>query len=143
MRKNNSIFSRQFIMFLVAGGVAATVNFISRFYYNDIMAFGSAVVISYLTGMIVAFLLMRLFVFEKTKKRLKIEFFLFLLVNFFAILLTWGVSVGLAEYLFPVIEFNWHRFEIAHIVGISVPVFSSYFGHKYLTFGSVFTKSYK
>ena len=96
MRKNNSIFSRQFIMFLVAGGVAATVNFISRFYYNDIMAFGSAVVISYLTGMIVAFLLMRLFVFEKTKKRLKIEFFLFLLVNFFAILLTWGVSVGLA-----------------------------------------------
>jgi len=57
--------------------------------------------------------------------------------------LTWGVSVGLAEYLFPVIRFSWYRFEIAHIIGISVPVFSSYLGHKYLTFGSVFVKSVK
>ena len=143
MHKNNGIFSHQFIMFLVAGGVVAMVNFISRFYYDDIMTFGSAVVMSYLTGMVVAFLLMRLFVFEKNKERLKLEIFFFLLVNTFAIFLTWGVSVGLAEYLFPVIRFSWYRFEIAHIIGISVPVFSSYLGHKYLTFGSVFVKSVK
>ena len=128
------ILSRQFFLFLFSGGVAAVVNFSIRFFYDNFMSFGSAVICSYITAMIIAYLLMRLIVFEKTKKRINKEFSLFVIVNIFAIGLTWIVSVGLADLIFPKIGFQWHRYEVAHFFGIVVPAFSSYFGHKNFTF---------
>ena len=122
------------MLFLFSGGVAAVVNFSIRFFYDNFMSFGSAVICSYITAMIFAYLLMRLIVFEKTKKRINKEFSLFVIVNIFAIGLTWVVSVGLAEQIFPKIGFQWHRYEVAHFFGIIVPAISSYFGHKNYTF---------
>jgi len=126
--------SRQFMLFLLVGGSAAVVNFLIRFIFDDFMSYGLAVICSYITGMVLAFLMMRLFVFEGTEKGFKKEFLLFVLVNILAIFLTWGVSVGLAESLFPTIGFEWYRYEVAHMFGIAVPAFSSYFGHKNFTF---------
>jgi len=133
----NIFVSRQFVLFILVGGGAAVVNFSIRFFFDDFMGYGSAVICSYLTGMVLAFILMRFFVFEKTEKGAKEEFKLFVLVNIFAVFLTWGVSVGLAEYLFPVISFDWYRYEISHMFGIIIPAFSSYFGHKKFTFKQV------
>jgi putative flippase GtrA len=128
------ILSKEFLLFLFAGGVAALVNFSIRFFYDNLMSFGYAVICSYITAMIIAYLLMRLIVFEKTNKGINKEFSIFTLVNIFAIGLTWVVSVGLAEQLFPKIGFQWHRYEVAHFFGIIVPAISSYFGHKNFTF---------
>jgi len=133
----NIFVSRQFVLFILVGGGAAVVNFSIRFFFDDFMGYGLAVICSYLTGMVLAFILMRFFVFEKTEKGAKEEFKLFVLVNIFAVFLTWGVSVGLAEYLFPVISFDWYRYEISHMFGIIIPAFSSYFGHKKFTFKQV------
>jgi len=129
--------SRQFMLFLLVGGSAAVVNFLVRFVFDDFMSYGLAVICSYITGMILAFVLMRFFVFGITEKGLKKEFLLFVSVNIFAIFLTWGVSVSLAEYVFPTVSFEWYRYEIAHIFGIMIPAISSYFGHKKFTFKPV------
>ena len=40
--------SKQFISFLFAGGFAAVVNFGSRFFYNEYMSFGNAVIVAYI-----------------------------------------------------------------------------------------------
>jgi len=129
--------SRQFMLFLLVGGSAAVVNFLIRFVFDDFMSYGLAVICSYITGMILAFLMMRLFVFERTEKGIKKEFLLFVFVNIFAIFLTWAVSVGFAEYLLPTVGIEWYPYEIAHIFGIVIPAFSSYFGHKKFTFKPV------
>jgi putative flippase GtrA len=128
------IISRELLLFLFSGGIAAVVNFSTRFFYDNFMTYGSAVICSYLTAMIVAFFLMRLIVFERTNKSINKEFSFFVLVNIVAIGLTWFVSVGLADQLFPKVGFEWYRYEVAHFFGIIVPAISSYYGHKNYTF---------
>ena len=56
--------SRQFVMFLITGGLAAAVNFGSRILYNQWMGFSAAIVLAYITGMVTAFVLARIFVFQ-------------------------------------------------------------------------------
>jgi putative flippase GtrA len=60
--------------------------------------------------------------------------FFFTLVNLVAVAQTWIVSVWLADYLFPQMGFTWHIRDIAHAVGVGVPVLTSYVGHKKWSF---------
>ena len=46
--------SRQFLVFLLTGGIAAAVNFGSRILYNQWMGFSAAIVLAYITGMVAA-----------------------------------------------------------------------------------------
>jgi putative flippase GtrA len=56
------------------------------------------------------------------------------LVNIAAVIQTWIVSMLLYHYLLKWMDISLYKKEIAHMVGVAVPVFSSYVGHKYLTF---------
>ena len=84
--------------------------------------------------MVTAFILSRVYVFEKSRHHPAKEFYYFTLVNLFAVLQVWLISVGLAEYLFPAIKFSFYPYAVAHAVGVTVPAVTSYFGHKYLSF---------
>jgi putative flippase GtrA len=126
--------SKQFISFLFAGGFAAVINFGSRFIYNEFVSYGSAVILAYITGMITAFVLTKLFVFEKSAHSTKKEFFYFTLVNIVAIIQTYIISVGFVQYVFPMIGFEFYPEAIAHAMGVVFPVFTSFIGHKYFSF---------
>lgn len=126
--------SRQFIAFLLAGGFAAIVNFGSRFAYNEFVSFGNAVLLAYLTGMVTAFVLNKFLVFEKSIHSTKKEFFYFTIVNLAAVLQTYVISVGLAHYAFPAVQFEFYPEAVAHGVGVIFPVFTSFLGHKYFSF---------
>ncbi|WP_250490206.1 GtrA family protein [Caballeronia sp. INML2] len=130
----NTFVSREFLVFLLTGGFAAAVNWGSRIVYNLWMPYSPAIVVAYITGMITAFVLAKLFVFKSSTQSTGRSVFFFTLVNFVAVLQTWTVSVGIAYYLFPRIGMNWHDRDIAHLVGVAVPVFTSYIGHKRWTF---------
>ena len=116
---------KQFLLFLLTGGIAAAVNFSSRFLYSKWMSFSLAIVFAYLTGMITAFILAKLIVFQKSEQPLHRSVWRFSLINAIAVAQTWSVSMLLAQVL-PV--------EISHAIGISVPVFTSYIGHKRWSF---------
>ncbi|NML30843.1 GtrA family protein [Paraburkholderia antibiotica] len=126
--------SPQFLKFLLAGGVAAAVNFGSRIVFNHWMPFSAAIVVAYIAGMITAFVLTKLFVFTDSERPTWQSAVFFTLVNIVAVLQTWAVSVVLAYYVLPWLNVSWHPKEIAHFVGVVVPVFTSYIGHKKLTF---------
>ena len=126
--------SRQFLAFLVTGGLAAAVNFGSRILYNQWVAFSSAVILAYLTGMITAFLLARTFVFTEGSQSVQRSAVLFVLVNAVAVLQTWGISMLLAYYVLGWLGITRFVPEIAHAVGVVVPVFTSYLGHKRWSF---------
>jgi putative flippase GtrA len=129
-----AFMSRQFLMFLMTGGTAAVVNFVTRLIYNQWMSFSSAVVLSYITGMITAFVLARLFVFKASTQTLSRSAGFFVLVNGLAIIQTWGISLLMAYYALPALGVQNNTLEIAHAVGIVVPVFTSFIGHKYWSF---------
>ena len=127
-------FSKQFMVFLLTGGTAAAVNFGSRILYSQHVDFSSAVILAYMTGMITAFVLAKLFVFRKSRQSMHRSAFFFILVNLVAIAQTWGISMGLAHYLLPSLGVTSFVPEIAHATGVAVPVFTSYIGHKRWSF---------
>lgn len=126
--------SRQFIAFLITGGIAAIANFGSRIVYNEWVGFSTAIILAYITGMITAFVLARIFVFTNSRRALHSSAFYFVLVNIVAAAQTWIISIVLAFYVLPSMGVEIYVREIAHAVGVIVPVFTSFISHKYLTF---------
>lgn len=128
--------SRQFVGFVITGGLAACVNWGSRILYNRWMPYSPAIVVAYITGMITAYVLARLFVFTASVQTTGRSILFFILVNVAAAAQTWAVSVLFAYYLFPRLSMTWHAPDIAHLIGVVVPVFTSYIGHKKFSFRS-------
>jgi putative flippase GtrA len=125
---------QRFVLFVLAGGAAALVNILSRVALNWIMPYEVAIVVAYLCGMTTAYLLNRHFVFEASGRAVASEYMRFALVNLAAIVQVWVVSVGLARLVFPAVGFAWHAETVAHVIGVAVPVFTSYLGHKHFSF---------
>lgn len=126
--------SRQFLAFLLSGGVAALANFGSRIVFNQWVSFSVAVVLAYMVGMATAFVLARFFVFAGSRLSVQRSAAFFVLVNVLAVIQTWGISVLLAYVVLPGLGVRAYVNEIAHAVGIAVPVFTSYLGHKHWSF---------
>jgi putative flippase GtrA len=126
--------SKQFLIFLITGGTAAAINFGSRIVYNHWMSFSTAVILAYLTGMITAFILAKLFVFKESQRPIHHSAFFFCLVNVVAVAQTWAISMLLAYYVLPWLNVTAYAHEIAHATGVAVPVFTSYIGHKRWSF---------
>jgi putative flippase GtrA len=125
---------REFISFLIAGGIAALVNIGTRIAFNLVIPFEVAVIVAYLFGMTTAYVLARQFVFQSSGRTVHDEYVRFTLVNLIAVIQVWIVSVGLADIVFPRLRFTWHSYTVAHIVGVTVPIFTSYIGHKHFSF---------
>jgi putative flippase GtrA len=129
-----ALLQSQFLRFLLAGGVAAAANFGSRFLFSQWTGYGVAIVLAYLVGMAVAFLLMRQHVFAAAEGTLSKQVPRFILVNVLAVLQTLIISLLLARWLLPRLGIVEHAEAIAHAVGVAVPAVTSYFGHRLLTF---------
>lgn len=124
----------EFLKFLMTGGLAALANLASRYALNLIMPFEAAVAVAYLIGMTTAYVLARLFVFQRSGRSVASELRRFAIVNVVALVIVWLVSVGLARLLFPSVGFAWHADDIAHLIGVLSTAVSSYFGHRLYTF---------
>jgi putative flippase GtrA len=128
------LHERPFVRFVMTGGLAAAVNILARIALSNVMSFEMAVLIAYLIGMTTAFVLARTVVFAPGKATAAVQYLRFGLVNLVALAQVWIVSVGLAEIVFPWLRFDWHAETIAHVIGVTSPVVTSYFGHKHFSF---------
>lgn len=133
------LLANKVVRFLLVGGLAALTNFTSRFFYNVYVDFSIAVILAYITGMITAYVLNKYFVFTSSGNTVTQEMGWFVVVNIFALAQTWGLSVYLAQILPDYKPFEGHDGQaladaVAHGAGVLLPVFTSYLGHKYLTF---------
>lgn len=126
--------SKQFLAFLFTGGIAATVNFFSRILYSQWVDFSTAIIFAYITGMITAFILAKLFVFTESKQALHHSIMYFVLINLVAVAQTWLISMGLFYYVMPMVGITQYSQDLAHAAGVVFPVFTSYLGHKHLSF---------
>jgi len=127
---------RRFVLFLGAGGAAALVNILSRIALSLVMPYEVAIVVAYVVGMTTAYLLNKYFVFAASGRGVTSEYLRFALVNLAAVAQVWIVSVGLARLVFPAAGFAWHAETVAHVIGVAVPVFTSYLGHKHFSFAA-------
>jgi putative flippase GtrA len=134
-----TLLENRFFRFLLAGGLAALLNFGSRFLYNIFVDFSAAVVLAFVTGLTAGYILNKVFVFTNSGNSVAQELGWFVFINMLALVQTWGLSVYLAQTLPDYLPLQGLKGEelaeaIAHGAGILLPVFTSYIGHKYLTF---------
>lgn len=128
------MLSAQFIRFVLAGGIAAAANYGSRFLFSTWMPYPAAITCAYLVGMTVAFLLMRQYVFSAAGQSMLPQVIKFAIVNMLALLQTLVASLVLARWALPALGMQQHVEAIAHLVGVVVPVFTSFVGHRQATF---------
>ncbi|MGD9545899.1 MAG: GtrA family protein [Amphiplicatus sp.] len=126
--------TKQFAAFVIAGGIAAAVNWLSRIGLSALMSLELAVIVAYLIGMTTAYGLTRLFVFESSGRHMREEYVRFALVNVVALAQVFAVTIGLSRFVFPSIGFDWRPHEVAHAIGVASPILTSYVGHRHFTF---------
>lgn len=125
----------EFARFLGVGGVAAAANLVSRYFLDLVLPFEAAVVMAYLVGMAVGFLLFQNTLFKGTAVDAR-RIMRFIWVNLFGATLAWAISSIMARHALPLIGWTWHPFEIAHLCGVATPAITSYFLHKHYTFAA-------
>jgi putative flippase GtrA len=125
---------KQFALFLMSGGVAAGLNWGSRFVFSEYFRLEVAVILAFFVGLITGFVMMRMFVFSGAGKPILPQAGKYIAINLFALVQTLFITLVFARWLLPSLGFVVHADAIAHLIGVLVPVATSYFGHKFLTF---------
>ena len=98
------------------------------------MPFSLAVLAAYVTGMIVAFVLFREFVFERGSTGTSEQVRNFVIVNIVGMAATWALANLLVYWALPAAGLTTHVEAIGHGIAIFAPVVTSWFGHRFLTF---------
>lgn len=124
----------QFIAFVATGSLAAIANLGSRYLLDVVMPFEAAVVLAYLAGMAVAFVLFQRMIFGNPGTPLRRRIIRFCQVNTLGLALATVVSTLMARVVLPGIGWTFYPFEVAHFVGVAAPTFSSYFLHRNYTY---------
>lgn len=124
----------RFARFLLLGGLAAGVNWLSRFGWSLIAPFELAVILAHATGMAVAFVTFRAFVFPGSPLPAAVQMTNFVLVNLVGMGVAFVTAVGLARVVFPAVGFTFHAEAIAHGIAVLSPVLTSWIGHRRLSF---------
>ncbi len=110
------------------------LNWSSRFLFSIWFSYAVSIVMAFFVGLVSGFILMRWMVFEGAGKPAVPQARMYVLVNAFALLQTLAVSMILAKWVIPEVGYSDNPEGPAHLIGVIVPVATSYFGHKYFTF---------
>ena len=127
-------WSGQFARFLAVGGVALVCHWLSRFAFNIFVSYAWAIVLAYLVGILVAFVLNKIYVFPYSQRSLNFEVSFFFLVNIAAFPVVWAVAYVLGEWLLVDYFPRQVALALAHGFAITLPVFVNYALHKLVTF---------
>ncbi len=123
-----------FVRFVATGSIAAVANLVSRYALDKVMPFDWAVVIAYAIGMVIAFILFQRLIFQNPGTPLFRRTSRFIQVNLLGMFLTWLLSTLLAHQILPAVGWTFRPHDIAHLIGVAAPAFSSYFLHKGYTY---------
>lgn len=121
--------------FLIAGGLAALVNWLVRFPLELVMPFALAVLAALAVGMTCGFLLYDRWVFPGSARPLAAKVRDFVAVNIATQAVMLVVTIGLREAALLAGVSSLYAGAGAHMLGIGAGAIVSYLGHRAVTFG--------
>lgn len=129
--------SSQVLRFLIAGSLAAGVNWLACRALSLILPFTVAVAFAQIVGWAAGFVLYRAHVFQGSTLPWRMQLARFLAVNVATGLETWVLAVALARWGLPAagLPAGAKSEAIAHAVAIAVAAATSYAGHRFVSFG--------
>jgi len=126
--------SRQFGRFLLAGGIAALANWLSRFIFNLFMIYAEAIVAAFAVGMVVGFVLNKHYVFPYSRRPVAAEMSFFVLFNLAAFPVVWAIAYVLGERLLPSLLPRQFALALGHGCAVAAPALVNFVLHKAITF---------
>lgn len=120
------------LLFLVCGGFAAIVNFLSRILFSSFLDLYISITFAFILGIITAYFLFKNFVFLGSQGNKGGSHFIFLTVNIITLFQIYLVTVLLKDSFYK--YFDNEYLYLAHGLAILTSVFSSYWLHKNFTF---------
>ena len=123
------------VRFIVAGGLASAVNWLTRYAASTIVSFQIALVVGAVAGMATGFCLYRAWVFPHSSRPLHFQGGSFLAVNGISAAFVFLVSISVDWLLRDYPLSSQLREGIAHAVGIGCGAPVNFFGHRMITFG--------
>jgi putative flippase GtrA len=102
--------------------------------FSAFMPFALAVAASHVVGMLVAFVLTRMFVFQNTRDNRMSELTRFGLVNVASLGQTWLVAMGTLNFVTPSLGYLITPELTAHVVGLATASMTSFFAHSRFSF---------
>ena len=120
--------------FLLAGGVAALVNWLARFPLDLVMPFEAAVVLAMAIGMVCGFLLYRAWVFPGSDRPLIVQVRDFVLVNLIGQAVMVAMAIVLRWLLLAASLREIMAAAVAHGAGIAIGAAANFLGHRHITF---------
>lgn len=130
------LYTKQFAIFLVTGTIAAAANFFSRIAYSIFLPFYISVALSYVTGMVVSFILMRKIVFHGHTTPFLKSLITFVIINLFSFIQNWVITMTMEYAILPKIGITAYSADIASLTGIAFPVITSFLGYKKYSFST-------
>lgn len=128
-----NFFTKQFLGFLVVGGLAAFLHWLARIALSIWLPFSWAVAVAYGVGMLVAFLLNSYFVFPKSEKPRHQQARDFVIVNLLFFPIVWAASLTINRGLEYVGMVNFTQ-ALAHGIAIAIPMFATFLIYKFVAF---------
>ena len=128
---------KQLLKYGATSGIAALVNFLSRFGFSGFFDFGTSVVLAYCTGMVVNFVLSKYFAFDSGQSgRLPRELLKFFLVALVGLFVTYIISMLALRFGGPVLGDMGPetRQAAAHLAGMAAGFAANFVGHKLFSF---------
>jgi putative flippase GtrA len=131
-----TLLTKQFLLFVLSGGTSVVANLAAREVLSMWYAFPVAVGGAYVVGMLVAFGLMRCFVFTEADGSLLGQGLRFSLVNAIGFFQTVVLSVVFNDHLLPLFGLTWRPELVAHGLALGALVLTSFVLHRKVTFKS-------
>ena len=128
-----NFFTKQFLVFLAVGSVAALLHWSARLLLNVWMPFAIAVIVAYGVGITVGFMLNSVFVFPNSEKPKRQQMRDFVLVNLTFFPVVWLASLKINDYL-KSLGMTGYSEELAHALAIPLPVVATFLIYKFFAF---------
>lgn len=125
--------TRQFLIFLIVGGIAAILHWLARLLLSTIFPFSIAVAIAYVIGMTVAFILNVLYVFPVSDKPRRNQIRDFVIVNLSFFPVVWFASLQV-NILLKSLGMVMYTEELAHALAIPLPMLATFLIYKFFAF---------
>ncbi|WCS23812.1 GtrA family protein [Methylobacterium sp. NMS14P] len=125
------------VRFLLAGGFASGISWLSRFLFSTLMSYAAAVAVATAVGMMIGFVTYRSYVFPDSRQSLGAQLVGFLFVNLAGAAVTITIAIAVRTLLSPTLGPSVLTDPTAHAVGIAVGAATNYLGHKSITFRTI------
>lgn len=132
-----SLFSAEFLKFLLVGGTAALVNFFSRFLFQVFFPYIASIALAFILGSVISFIFNKIFTFRHDKQKTSVQLAKFTVMTIVSVFLASFIAfvvMAVYEWLFSALIPKGLAETAAHVIAIGLNTIYNFLAMKFFSF---------